>query len=90
MEPPKGWRLAAREWGDRRERRGQAKRGRVLGVLIWNDDVGEGEVLLVPGFELADGLLAKDALSDWGGLLDREYDAWCIRDGRIGPAQKPE
>lgn len=85
MEPPKGWALAAPEWGDRASRRRDAGGGRVLGVLVWNDDRGEGEVLLVPGFARGDGLTSKDALSDWRGLLDREYDAWSVSKGRVKP-----
>ena len=72
---PKGWKLAAPEWGSPRSRRNDAKSGEVCGVLIWNWETGEGEVLLHPAFFSGCALVGADAISDWAGLLDREYDA---------------
>jgi hypothetical protein len=72
---PKGWKLAAPEWGSPRSRRNDAKGGEVCGVLIWNYETGEGEVLLQPGFYSGCAIVGADAISDWAGLLDREYKA---------------
>jgi hypothetical protein len=72
---PKGWKLAAPEWGSPRSRRNDAKGGQVCGVLIWNYETGEGEVLLQPGFYSGCAIVGADAISDWAGLLDREYEA---------------
>ena len=72
--PPMGWNLAAREWGNKRERRRDAKGGHVFGVLVLNPETGEAEVLLHPSFSRADWLTKADALSDVTGLLEREYD----------------
>jgi hypothetical protein len=71
---PKGWKLAAPEWGSPRSRRNDAKGGQVCGVLIWNYETGEGEVLLQPGFYSGCAIIGADALKDWTGLLDREYE----------------
>jgi hypothetical protein len=71
---PKGWKLAAPEWGSPRSRRNDVKGGEVCGVLIWNYETGEGEVLLQPGFYSGCAIIGADALKDWTGLLDREYD----------------
>ncbi|MFM2150273.1 MAG: hypothetical protein RLZZ187_2579 [Pseudomonadota bacterium] len=90
MDVPKGWTLAAREWGQQRERRRHANGGRILGLLVWNEEAGEGEVLLVPGFTRADGVFGKDALSDWCGLLEREYSAWRTLPGRVGYVEGTE
>ena len=72
--PPMGWNLAAREWGNKRERRRDAKEGHVFGVLVLNPETGEAEVLLHPSFGRYDWLTKADALSDVTGLLEREYD----------------
>lgn len=72
---PKGWKLAAPEWGSARSRRADAKGGAVCGVLIWNYETGEGEVLLHPTFSQGCAVVAADAFQDWQGLLDREYQA---------------
>jgi hypothetical protein len=72
--PPMGWNLAAREWGNKRDRRRDAKEGNVFGVLILNPETGEAEVLLHPSFNRADWLTKADALSDVMGLLQRDYE----------------
>lgn len=72
--PPMGWNLAAREWGNKRDRRRDAKEGNVFGVLIWNYETHEGEVLLHPSFRRVDGIGRADILSDVIGLLRREYE----------------
>ena len=72
--PPMGWNLAAPECGDKRSRRRDAKEGQVFGVLIWNYEPHEGEVLLHPSFKRVDGIGRADILSDVIGLLQREYD----------------
>lgn len=72
--PPMGWNLAAREWGNKRERRRDANGGSVFGVLVLNPETGEAEVLLHPSFNRADWLTKADALSDVIGLLRRDYD----------------
>ena len=79
---PKGWKLAAPEWGSPRERRRDAQGGEVCGVLIWNYETGEGEVLLQPGFYSGCAIIGADALKDWTGLLDREYDEGFPLSGR--------
>lgn len=71
---PKGWKLAAADWGDQKSRRRDARGGAVCGVLIWNWETGEGEVLLHPVFLRGCGITVADALKDWGGLIEREYD----------------
>ena len=68
------WSLAAAHWGRYRERAGQARRGAVLGLLIWDHELGEGEVLLAPEWNHCCGVLKADAASDWAGLLRREVD----------------
>jgi len=71
---PRGWTLAAQDFGDLRGRRQDAKGGEVCGVLIWNRETGEGEVLLRRDFAEGCGIVAADALKDWGGLIDGEYE----------------
>jgi hypothetical protein len=71
---PKGWRLAASYWGKNAARRRHATRGAAVGVLIWDWDAGEGEVLLRPDFRTWCGVAQADAMSDWVGLLDREME----------------
>lgn len=70
---PKHWHLAASDWGNRKERRKDVADGVVMGVLILNHETGEGEVLLKRSFKASDWLLKADAISDWKGLLEREY-----------------
>lgn len=84
VDVPKGWRLAAGSFGEKRERRRHAMAGDVFGVLIWSGEDGEGEVLLAPWFTKECWILKGDALQDCTGLLDREYDS-LIKDD-IGPA----
>lgn len=74
FEVPKGWRLAGGSFGDKRKRRRDAMGGQVLSVLIWNDESGEGEVLLTPWFHKWDWVTKADSLKDWLGLLEREYN----------------
>jgi hypothetical protein len=71
---PRRWKLAAPEFGEQKDRRRQARNGTVCGVLIWNYEEAEGEVLLHPNFFYGDALAAADAIKDWRGLLEREYD----------------
>jgi hypothetical protein len=78
---PKGWKLAAPEWGSPRARRNDVKGGEVCGILVWNYETGEGEVLLQPRFYSGSALTGADALKDWIGLLEREYDAGFPLDG---------
>ena len=72
---PKHWRLAASWWGNRKERRKDVADGVVVGVLTLNYETGEGEVLFKRSFTASDWLLKADAISDWRGLLEREYEA---------------
>lgn len=75
LETPKGWKLAARDtFGDKRERQRQARTGEVFGVLIWNHDVGEGEVLLDPHFLKSCRVTRMDAYQDVIGLISRQYE----------------
>jgi hypothetical protein len=76
----RSWPLVASEYGEMIERRRDAKRGKVLAVLVWDGDVaGEGEIYLHPGFSEIGFVTAKDAMNDWMGLLDHEYSRWhCI------------
>jgi hypothetical protein len=72
---PKRWKLAAPEFGEQKDRRRNARNGIVCGVLIWDYEEAEGEVLLHPNFFYGSALEAADAIQDWSGLLDREYNA---------------
>ena len=71
---PRRWKLAAPEFGEQKDRRRNARNGIVFGVLIWDPEEAEGEVLLRPDFFYGNALEAADALKDCRGLLDREYD----------------
>lgn len=72
---PKRWRLAARDtFGNKRERQRQARTGEVFGVLIWNREAGEGEVLLDPHFAKHCRITRMDAYKDVIGLMHREYE----------------
>jgi hypothetical protein len=71
---PRRWKLAAPEIGEQKTRRRQAINGTVCGVLIWNYEEAEGEILLHPHFFYGDALEAADAIQDWRSLLRREYD----------------
>jgi hypothetical protein len=71
---PRRWKLAAPEIGEQKTRRRQAISGTVCGVLIWNYEESEGEILLHPHFFYGDALEAADAIQDWRSLLRREYD----------------
>lgn len=73
---PRRWRLAAPEWGERRRRREDANNGKIVGVLIWSREDGEGEILLAPRFARLHWVERLDALSDWLGLLEREYEVF--------------
>ena len=83
------WPLAAPEYGEMKQRRKEAKAGQVLAVLVWDDEVGEGEVYLSRDLIKLKPLSAMDALQDWKGLLSHEYDKWHIFDGRE-PVKKDE
>ena len=75
MEFPPKWKLAARDWGNKKERMKDAKGGFIVGFLVWNDETYEGEVMLSPAILKADWLTKADMLSDFNGLLSREYEA---------------
>ena len=79
--PPIGWSLAAPKWGNKRDRRRDAKEGQVFGVLVWNYETHEGEVLLHPSFRRVDGIGQADILSDVIGLLEREREGPEVKDG---------
>jgi hypothetical protein len=66
-------RLAAPEYGNIKERRGQVKRGEVVGYLIYDKEAGEGEVVIKKHFDPCD-IIEADMLKDWIGLLDMEYE----------------
>lgn len=56
---------------------GQRHAGKILGLLMWNDDVGEGDVVLHKDFnpDELEYVAVMDALEDWHGLLHRETAA---------------
>lgn len=74
IDVPKGWKLAAAHWGDAEQRREDVRGSRVVGLLLWNDSEGEGEVLFSPDLINGDRLSKLDALSDWEGLLGKDYN----------------
>ena len=71
---PRRWKLAAPEIGEQKDRRRNARNGIVCGVLIWDYEEAEGEVLLHPHFFYGDALEGADAIHDWLCLLRKEYD----------------
>lgn len=79
VDLPYRWRLAARDtFGNKRERQRQARTGEVFGVLIWNREAGEGEVLLDPHFAKHCRITRMDAYKDVIGLMDHEYEGELI------------
>jgi hypothetical protein len=68
------YKLAAPEFGDMEERRALADGGEILGVLLNDPESVDGEVVLSKTFMLSGELAKLDILSDWIGLLQREYD----------------
>jgi hypothetical protein len=66
--------LAAPEYGDKKERRAEAKRSEVLAHLLTEPESAEGEVVLSKAFARYGDIAKLDMLSDWIGLLQREYD----------------
>jgi len=67
-------RLAALDFGDLKERREDAKRGDIMGYLVWEPDMGEGEVVLIKQVDDYSWLSMLEMMSDWVRLLQREYD----------------
>ena len=67
-------RLAALDFGDLKERREDVKRGAIMGYLVWEPDMGEGEVVLIKQVDDYSWLSMLDMMGDWVGLLQREYD----------------
>lgn len=67
--------LAALDYGDLKERKGNAKRGVVVGLLIADMDEVQGEVVFDKDFLKSPGIDTMDLLGDFNGLIDREYRA---------------
>jgi hypothetical protein len=66
--------LALSAFGDTKERRDHAKRGRIVGFLIADEDNGEGEVILEKDFLKNDNLFVCDVMGDFVNLLHNEHD----------------
>ena len=72
---PKSWLRAAKDYGHTGRRKYDAEGGRVFGVLLWNPETGEGEVLLSPSIVKDRSRLFKsDLIGDCYGLLEKEYE----------------
>lgn len=66
--------LALSDFGDTKERRYKAKKGRIVGFLIADEDNGEGEVVLEKDFLKRDNLFVCDVMGDFFNLLHHEHD----------------
>ena len=73
LETPNDWTLAVPAWGDKKQRMKDVKNGKVVGLLIWNVDGHEGEVVFSPEFLDQHWLVRADILSDFHGLVSRQY-----------------
>lgn len=66
--------LAASNFGVPEDRKKIAKRGRVVGLLIVDEENVEGEVVLDKSLLKNDRLFMADVLSDFCGLIEREFN----------------
>lgn len=88
VEVPKGWKLVAPDfkWGldsvteAKKARRKTINSGNaeVVGVLIWNFEEGEGDILIHPTHQPVTNFLgnlsAKDWITDCIGLLEKHLE----------------
>lgn len=85
VEVPKGWGLVAPEftWGERSSKKAQKIRrnlinsedAEVVGVLVWNFEVGEGDILIhpthKPSTQFLENISQKDWITDCISLLEK-------------------
>lgn len=85
VEVPKGWGLAAPDftWGESSPKIAQKKRrslinsedAEVVGVLVWNFESGEGDILIhpdhKPSTQFLENISQKDWITDCIGLLEK-------------------
>lgn len=85
VEVPKGWGLVAPNftWGEGNAKTAQKKRrnlinsedAEVVGVLVWNFESGEGDILIhpdhKPSTQFLENISQKDWITDCIGLLEK-------------------
>lgn len=87
VDIPKGWKLAAPQfwWGYPTKEDGHRNRRKtirsehaaVIGVIVWDNRIGDCEVLIHPGWEPdpeGTNMSLRDLISDAIGLLDRHLE----------------
>lgn len=88
IEIPKGWSLAAPDflWTGKDAKKTQKERRKLINsenaeavaVLVWNYEVGEGDILIHPNHKPSAQILENISLKDWItdciGLLERHLD----------------